>query len=88
MSRWTNPHYGVSHLCDLPVGIQATVEVFDEPPHCWTQAYVLSLLSPSPFTPVAERLFDEPGHTEAAKRWLEEWVRLMGWRVRRGRVMS
>jgi hypothetical protein len=82
MSRWTNPHHGVSHLCDLPVGIQATVEVFDESPHCWTEAYVLSRSSPQPFTPIVERLFDEPGHTDAAKRWLEEWVRLMGGRVR------
>lgn len=74
MSRWTNPHHGVSHLCDLPVTLQATIEVFDEH-QGWTLAYVLSRLSPTPLTPIAEKSFDGPGHVEAAKRWLEDRVR-------------
>ncbi|MBN1772744.1 MAG: hypothetical protein JXB32_15855 [Deltaproteobacteria bacterium] len=69
--RWTPPHHGVFHLCDLPVYLQATVEEYED----WTHAYVLSRLSETPFTPIAERLFEGPSHLEDAKRWLVEELR-------------
>lgn len=64
--RWTPPHHGVSHLCDLPVYLQATVEEYED----MTHAYVLSRLSSTPFTPIRERLFEGEHHLEDAKRWL------------------
>lgn len=69
--RWTPPHHGVSHLCDLPVYLQATVEEYEG----WTHAYVLSRLSSTPFTAISERLFEGANHLEDAKRWLVEETR-------------
>ncbi len=71
---WTKPHHGVSHLMDTPVFLQATIEEFEE----WTHGYVLSRHSPTPFTPIDERLFDGADHAAAAKRWLEQRAREIG----------
>ena len=68
MIQWTIPFCGVTHIVRDRVLVPFQFTAFEY--ETFVEAYVLSLMSGNPFTPVYERTFRGDNALAEAKAWL------------------